>query len=385
MAGRIRSLKPELMEDEATASLSHVAFRLFVGMILIADDHGNLRASRAWLKGQVFHHAEITDRAFDSALAELTKKLVTIYVVGEQRYAHVNGWAKHQRIDNAMAPRVPLPPGWECVEEVRSEGNRTRRRWVSRGVVGAAPPAPPPASGAAPQVHHPDDGAARRAREVPPDPDLRSPISDLRPPRGGAAPPPADPPPTPLGTMEFDPSTVRRLSGDAATILDAIDVPELSDICARSGGAEALAKTLAAGAMLAKRRPGAEGADVLARAARGACVQTLGEVANGKHPEPKPLANVVRGIFGRLLANPEDLAGMQGASRFAREAQESALVEDSNESRSRLIAEGERDRARAEEERRKRDEWLAGEGKNRKQPNFGEPPVHADEKKAGAA
>lgn len=41
---RIRTLKPEILEDARTAGLSDAAFRLFVAMIVLADDHGNLRA-----------------------------------------------------------------------------------------------------------------------------------------------------------------------------------------------------------------------------------------------------------------------------------------------------------------------------------------------------
>jgi len=41
VAGRIRCIKPELLEDERTAGLSHEAFRLFIGLILLSDDEGN--------------------------------------------------------------------------------------------------------------------------------------------------------------------------------------------------------------------------------------------------------------------------------------------------------------------------------------------------------
>ena len=34
MSGRIRTIKPELLEDAITAGLSDSAFRVFVGMIL---------------------------------------------------------------------------------------------------------------------------------------------------------------------------------------------------------------------------------------------------------------------------------------------------------------------------------------------------------------
>lgn len=54
MAGRIRTLKPEMLEDAIIAELSDTAFRLFVGMILLADDAGRLRADSRYLAGQIF-------------------------------------------------------------------------------------------------------------------------------------------------------------------------------------------------------------------------------------------------------------------------------------------------------------------------------------------
>lgn len=135
MAGRIRTIKPELMEDAITAGLSHAAFRLFVGMIVLADDHGNLRASPKWLEGQVFHGRDIEHcgaccLSMTDLVGELGAKLVTFYDVDGQQYAHLNGWSRHQRIDNASEPRVPLHPGWGWKHETYNDGKRTRTRVV---------------------------------------------------------------------------------------------------------------------------------------------------------------------------------------------------------------------------------------------------------------
>lgn len=131
MAGRIRSIKPELIDDAVTAGLSHEAFRLFVAMIVLADDHGNLRASPNYLDGQVFHERRsLVPMA--QLVIELGRKLVTFYAVDGQPYAHLNGWHKHQRIENAGEPRVPVPPGWQVERVEKSDGKRTRVRWASR-------------------------------------------------------------------------------------------------------------------------------------------------------------------------------------------------------------------------------------------------------------
>lgn len=105
MAGRIRSIKPELLDDNKACDLSDTAWRLFVSSWLLADDHGNLRADRRYLASQVWQD---TTRDADAPLHELAKAgLVRVYCVRGSRYANIPGWARHQRIDNAGKPRVP--------------------------------------------------------------------------------------------------------------------------------------------------------------------------------------------------------------------------------------------------------------------------------------
>jgi hypothetical protein len=109
---RIRTIKPELLEDARTAGLSDAGFRLFVAAILLADDHGNLRADERWLEGQVWWVGVGRGDSPKSAasLRELSEVgLVTIYGVRGQWYASIRNWRKHQRIDNAGKPRVPQP------------------------------------------------------------------------------------------------------------------------------------------------------------------------------------------------------------------------------------------------------------------------------------
>jgi len=116
MAGRIRTIKPELLEDERTASLSHEEFRLFVGLILLADDHGNFRATPKMLDGAIFHTQESREgvaRLLDG-LARVS--LVTLYRVRGQAYGHLRGWDKHQRVDHPSKPRVPQPTDEEAVQ-----------------------------------------------------------------------------------------------------------------------------------------------------------------------------------------------------------------------------------------------------------------------------
>lgn len=128
MSGRIRTLKPEILEDERTAHLSHASYRLFIGLILVADDYGNFRANPDQLRGAIFWGAPPDDPrtseagGIDALLADLARVeddgspgLITLYRVKGQRYGHLNGWSKNQKVQKPGAPRVPGPKEGENV------------------------------------------------------------------------------------------------------------------------------------------------------------------------------------------------------------------------------------------------------------------------------
>lgn len=109
MGGRIRTIKPELLEDLATAGLSDAAARLLIGLFLLSDDYGRFRAEPELLRSQVWWKSTPT-RSIDEALSELGVKLVTFYTVDGQRYGSIRGWGKHQKVDHPAKPRIPAPP-----------------------------------------------------------------------------------------------------------------------------------------------------------------------------------------------------------------------------------------------------------------------------------
>ena len=111
MAGRIRTIKPELLEDEKAATLSDAAWRLFVSSWLLADDHGRFRAGARYLAAQVWQDTTKSAVA-EAALAELADaSRIRIYRVDGDTYAEIPTWARHQRIDNAgkEGKKVPIP------------------------------------------------------------------------------------------------------------------------------------------------------------------------------------------------------------------------------------------------------------------------------------
>lgn len=106
---RIRSIKPELLEDERTAMLSDLEWRTFVSLLLLADDYGNFRANPGRIAGAAFWAQENVELA--PTLERLSSgRLIRLYEVEGQRYGHIRGWSKHQKVDHPGKPTCPPPP-----------------------------------------------------------------------------------------------------------------------------------------------------------------------------------------------------------------------------------------------------------------------------------
>jgi len=120
MAGRIRSIKPELLEDELASGLKDAAWRLYVSSWLLADDHGRFRAGLKALASNVWQDTTKEGHA-EKALNELTAKgFLRLYEVEGQRYAEIKprAWRAHQRIDHPGKPRVPAPCEYDNLDAV---------------------------------------------------------------------------------------------------------------------------------------------------------------------------------------------------------------------------------------------------------------------------
>jgi hypothetical protein len=121
MAGRIRTIKPEILTDSKAARLSHEAWRLWVSSWVMADDAGRLPGSPELLRASVFWGREgDLERALDELQAA---GLVTRYRVHGEPYLAINGWAKHQRINRPSGARCPSPVEGE-VEPGRPDPGR---------------------------------------------------------------------------------------------------------------------------------------------------------------------------------------------------------------------------------------------------------------------
>lgn len=122
MSGRIRTIKPELLEDAVTAGLSDRAFRVFIACIVLADDYGGLRFEPGWLKAQIFWAHDVSPDDFERSLLELSP-LIRTYEVSGQRYALIRNWSKHQKVSHPGKPRIPSPP--ETLEKPSGEPPET--------------------------------------------------------------------------------------------------------------------------------------------------------------------------------------------------------------------------------------------------------------------
>ena len=106
---RIRSIKPEWLDDEKLIGCTPSARVLSVALIILADDHGNGRANELLLAGRVFPMSKDPSRELRESLAQLSGWYASLYEVRGQHYYHLVNWSRHQKVDHPGKPIVPLP------------------------------------------------------------------------------------------------------------------------------------------------------------------------------------------------------------------------------------------------------------------------------------
>ncbi len=103
-------IRDTLFESEKIANLSDFEFRVWVSLILLADDAGRGDARPAIIKGRAFPlRNRITLKDVEDALHSLAaNSCVSLYTVGGKPYYWFPNWSKHQRIRNCK-PKYPPP------------------------------------------------------------------------------------------------------------------------------------------------------------------------------------------------------------------------------------------------------------------------------------
>ena len=105
-----RIIHESAFTSEKIAALTDFEFRLWVGLITLADDLGHGDARPAILRGRLFALREkVTAKEIQSALRTLVDVgCITLYTVQGQSYYAFPHWAEHQRIRN-VRPKCPEP------------------------------------------------------------------------------------------------------------------------------------------------------------------------------------------------------------------------------------------------------------------------------------
>lgn len=105
---RIRTIKPEWLDDERLVLADSDARVLSIALILLADDYGRGRANRTVLEARVFP-GKIPGTLAKALDTLRTLNFVLLYEVDGQSYFTIRNWTKHQKVDKPGKPQVPEP------------------------------------------------------------------------------------------------------------------------------------------------------------------------------------------------------------------------------------------------------------------------------------
>jgi hypothetical protein len=118
MRPRIRTVKPEMRQDERYGRLSYPARELFNGLITMADDEGRFRAPASAILGHVFPYDEDAPRKLRDWVAEVkTSGMVIFYVADGLPYGAFRHWRRHQKINRPRPSDLPPPPDHDIVTD----------------------------------------------------------------------------------------------------------------------------------------------------------------------------------------------------------------------------------------------------------------------------
>jgi hypothetical protein len=107
---RIRTIKPELWQNERVGALSYIERVLYLGLITMADDEGRLRALPSAVGGHIFPYDDLSPKRVAALMIRLQDVgLVELYQRDGKPYAWIVGWSEHQKINRPSPSRLPAP------------------------------------------------------------------------------------------------------------------------------------------------------------------------------------------------------------------------------------------------------------------------------------
>jgi hypothetical protein len=113
--GRIRCVKPELIQQPWFGTLTDAAARTFYGLLGVVDDFGRCAAGPAFIAGQIFWGAQRSANAIGRQLAELERAgIIRRYAARGGEYLEILGWFDkggplYQQINKPQGERFPAP------------------------------------------------------------------------------------------------------------------------------------------------------------------------------------------------------------------------------------------------------------------------------------
>ena len=108
---RQRMVKPEFFDSESLAECCWGARLAFIGLMVYADDQGNLKLSLGRLRSHIFDD-ECTDDEFAVMLAQLEDvDCIRIYTDGRKAYVNIRNFGTYQTINHPSKTNIPKPRG----------------------------------------------------------------------------------------------------------------------------------------------------------------------------------------------------------------------------------------------------------------------------------
>jgi hypothetical protein len=121
---RIRSVKPDLWNDEAVGEISLQARLTFIGLITQADDDGRQKGSPKLVRSLLFPYDDFTVPEVSGWLRELSGKgLIVQYEVGGKQFIELPSWHSHQKISHPTESALPSRSEADSVKAPEDSGD----------------------------------------------------------------------------------------------------------------------------------------------------------------------------------------------------------------------------------------------------------------------
>lgn len=135
---RIRTLKPELAQDDDLGPISRDARYTFIGLITMADDEGRLRAQPAIILGHWFAYDTDAPRKLAGWLDEIEAcGRIVRYAHEGRRYIAIRHFKRHQQINKPTPSKLPAPPDQQVIDDNKTPTSPVVLPDNSRSTTGA--------------------------------------------------------------------------------------------------------------------------------------------------------------------------------------------------------------------------------------------------------